>query len=129
MIARSSGFGAPDLALLFAFWGTAPNSATVRSIDPQATSRLVGTAWAYPPARVSVTEAVRTRLETNDVVGTFVDRPAGPSYVCAAGLSSQMLATLEGAAYWQFLLGLDVRCMDVSETDPVLVIELPTPRR
>jgi hypothetical protein len=128
VIGRASGFGAPDLALVFVFWGTAPKNATVRTIDPDSAARLIDTAWAYPAARVGVTDMVRARLEPNDVVSTFVDRSATPSYVCAAGLSSQMLSTLSGDAYWEFLRGLEVRCVDVPETEPLIVIELPTPR-
>ncbi len=128
VIARSSGFGAPDLALLFAFWGAAPSNATVRTIDPDSAIHLIDTAWAYPSARVGITESVRAGLGPNDVVGTFVDRRAGPSYVCAAGLSAQMLSRLSGDAYWEFLRSLEVRCMDVPESDPVMVIDLPAPK-
>jgi hypothetical protein len=130
VIARSLGFGAPDLALLFAFRGKAPVHATLRSIDPDSI-RLLTTATAYPPARIGVTAAVRSRLGDNDVVGSFGDRAGGPFFICAAGLSAQMLASLSGDAYWQTLEDLDVRCADVAEADSVVVIELPPlrPRR
>jgi hypothetical protein len=125
VIARNTGMTTPDLALLFLFSGHAPAHATVASLGRAPLLQFE----AHPPP-AEVPNAVKGRLQPDDLYGALSGQPTPPVFVCTAGVTRDMFSMLGTQKALAEAFGVaELGCVDIARDDPVVIVEIPPLRK